>query len=144
MSHEKPAPRARIPALAAALAVAAWGWPACASAGPSEEYVSALLGEELRHGLREASRAVPSARTPKRLDTPPSGPRSWNPVDQNPWANAYGTPSGSFPSMSVRADAGAWRPVRLCACYLPVDARSWDGGPLTDADISRLCRAQCY
>ena len=71
------------------------------------------------------------------------GPRTWNPQDQNPWANTFGTPAES------RARATPLRPrgapvLRLCSCYLPSDARSWDGGPLTDADIARLCRAQCY
>jgi hypothetical protein len=74
---------------------------------------------------------------------PTSGPRSWDAHDQNPWANTYGTPSGS------RWRAAPDQPyssgiVRMCSCYLPADARSWDGGPLTQADITRLCRAQCY
>ncbi len=71
------------------------------------------------------------------------GPRTWNPQDQNPWANTFGTPAEGRARVTPLRPRGA--PVlRLCSCYLPSDARSWDGGPLTDADIARLCRAQCY
>ncbi len=143
MSAPKMVPSARIPAMAA-MAAAVLAWPATVAAGVSDDYMGALLGEQLRHELREASRSIAPARIPKRQESPATGPRSWNPGDQNPWANAYGTPAASYPPLSVRANAGLWRPVRLCACYLPVDARSWDGGPLTEADIGRLCRAQCY
>jgi hypothetical protein len=142
MSVEKIAPRARIAALAI-LAMTGWAFAPSAAAGPSDDYVSALLGEQLRVERYQASRTVSTHWTAKRTEAPANGARSWNPADQNPWANAYGTPSASYPPHSVRFDAGAWRPVRLCACYLPVETRSWDGGPLTAADVARLCRAQC-
>jgi hypothetical protein len=74
---------------------------------------------------------------------PSSGPRSWDAHEQNPWANTFGTPSGSR-WRATTAQPFSSGIVRMCSCYLPADARSWDGGPLTDADITRLCRAQCY
>ena len=140
MSVERIAPLARVAALAA-LGVA--GWVPSAAAGASDDYLSALLGEQLRTERYQASRTTETRWTTKRTEAPASGVRSWNPADQNPWANAYGTPSASYPPNSVRLEAGVWRPVRLCACYLPVETRSWDGGPLTAADVARLCKAQC-
>ena len=72
----------------------------------------------------------------------PAGPTSWRPHNENPWANAYGTPSSSGHVATTRALPSSG--VRMCSCYLPADARSWDGGPLTPADIARRCRAQCF
>lgn len=69
----------------------------------------------------------------------PVGPTTWRAQNENPWANAYGTPSTQgFASSGVqRHQQGA------CACYIPSDAKSWDGGPLTQADIARRCAQQC-
>lgn len=69
----------------------------------------------------------------------PVGPTTWRPQNENPWANAYGTPSTQgFASSSVQRHAHG-----ACACYIPSDAKSWDGGPLTQADIARRCAQQC-
>jgi hypothetical protein len=131
----------RVAALAAAIAAVAWP----GAAFPGDDYASALLGERLRGDLYSANRTLPAERkVPRKTEPGVSVPRSWSPADQNPWANAYGVPSESMSRRpSVVVEASVWRPVRLCACYLPVETRSWDGGPLTDADIARLCRAQC-
>lgn len=75
-------------------------------------------------------------------DTRAAGPTSWRAHNENPWANAYGTPSSSGYAASTRSLPGS--AVKLCSCYLPADARSWDGGPLTQADIARRCQAQCF
>ncbi len=125
-------------ALAACLAALCGG---DAIADTYGDYASAWLGERLRHERspywtdmvsRPSWTAEPASR----------GPRTWDPRDQNPWANTYGTPSeGRWRSAPP---AGGRSALRMCSCYLPADARSWDGGPLTDADIARLCRAQCY
>lgn len=114
-----------------------------AFAGSPEEYANAWLGERLRRDrparmwsdlvARSATSSTPSA----------EGPRTWNPSEQNPWANAYGTPSEA-PAQATSLRPRARYAIPVCTCYLPADARSWDGGPLTDADIARLCRAQCF
>lgn len=35
-------------------------------------------------------------------------------------------------------------PVRVCACYLPENLRSWNGGPLSEQEILSLCMRQCF
>lgn len=114
-----------------------------ALAGHGDGYASALLGERLRYDRPNAYWTDMVSRPARRAEPAPRGPRSWDPQDQNPWANTYGTPSEG-PWRSVPLSPGGRDVVRMCSCYLPADARSWDGGPLTDADIARLCRAQCY
>jgi hypothetical protein len=114
-----------------------------ALAGSPEEYANAWLGERLwrdrPHGLWTDLVARPAV--PVSPAAP--GPRTWKPGDQNPWANAYGTPAEA-PARGTSLRTGARYAIPVCTCYLPADARSWDGGPLTDADIVRLCRAQCF
>jgi len=108
-----------------------------------DAYGSAWLVERLRYE-RSSSRYWTDmvSRPSWALEPATRGPRSWDPSEQNPWANTYGTPSESRWQTTPRAYGRS--AMRMCSCYLPADARSWDGGPLTDADISRLCRAQCY
>ena len=113
-------------------------------------YSGATFGEQLRRERELAEwRAVMALLSDFRtaykrptLDSSPTGPTSWRAQNENPWANAYGTPSSSGYSSSVRTLPGS--SVRMCTCYLPADARSWDGGPLTQADIARRCQAQCF
>lgn len=113
-------------------------------------YSGAALGEQLRRERELAEwRAVAAVlsdfrRAYKRpaAESSSPGPTSWRAQNENPWANAYGTPSSSGYSPSVRTLPGS--SARLCTCYLPADARSWDGGPLTPADIARRCQAQCF
>lgn len=133
----------RLPSLVrvAALAVLVTGLPA--SADFRDDYASAWLGERLRLDRPDPYWANGVANSAWRGWTPPAGPRTWHPRDENPWANTYGTPApGAWTPLPRRPRQGGI--VRLCACYLPDDARSWDGGPLTAADVARLCRAQCY
>ncbi len=138
-----------VPVRLSTLAAAFLWLAAPAAAGARDygsEYASALLGEALRGELREASRKVPRSQETRKLAGETGGPRSWNPAEMSPWANAYGTPSAGLAprvSLGVLGITDGWRPARLCACYLPADARSWDGGPLTEADVARMCRAQC-
>lgn len=114
-----------------------------AFAGSPDEYANAWLVEQLRRDrparLRADLVAMPA--------TPPApaatGPRTWKPGEQNPWANAYGTPSEA-PARASSLGPRARYAIPVCTCYLPADARSWDGGQPTDADIARLCRAQCF
>jgi len=83
------------------------------------------------------------ARPSRNGDTSSSGARTWVAENENPWANTYGTPSTS--RWRVTKVQPYYRGVvRVCSCYLSTEARSWDGGPLTEGDIARLCRAQCY
>ncbi len=131
-------PRRLVPFLAAATLAAAAGW--AQAGGNYSDYANAWLGEALRGDPRGDWGDLVSRPAWPTLPKG-EGPRTWRPLDQNPWANTFGTPSSARP---------AWRParesagiVRLCACYLPDDLRSWDGGPLTAADVARLCRAQC-
>jgi len=79
-------------------------------------------------------------------DPAPAGPTTWRAKNENPWANAYGTPSShaSRHSTVSRVTAITTTTYDVCNCYIPSDARSWDGGPLTKADIARRCQAQCY
>ena len=109
-------------------------------AATPEDYANAWLGERLWRdrptGLWTELAARPAAPATQ-------GPRTWNPGEQNPWANTYGTPAeaqGRATGQRLRSRYA----IPVCSCYLPSDARSWDGGPLTDADIARLCRAQCF
>lgn len=67
---------------------------------------------------------------------------SWNAANYSPWANAYGTPSTAMPSNVLHRRLGVVS-FSSCNCYLPSDAKSWDGGPLTEADIARRCAQQC-
>jgi hypothetical protein len=106
------------------------------------DYASAWLGDALRHERSTPYWTDMVSRPSWTADPAARGPRTWDPRDQNPWANTYGTPSESRGRSAP--PAGGRSVVRMCSCYLPSDARSWDGGPLTDADIARLCRAQCY
>jgi hypothetical protein len=122
-----------------ALAVA----PLARADSPSTEFLNALVAEQLRYELRAASRTLPPAASTRHPEPAAAGPKSWNPAERSPWANAYGTPAPLAPVSPRIALLGVWRPVRLCSCYLPADARSWDGGPLTEADVARMCRAQC-
>lgn len=140
------------------LLAAAFGLVAVvASAAPydSEGYrygysSGATLGEQLRRERELAEwRAVAALlgefRTAYRrplAEPSPAGPTSWRAQNENPWANAYGTPSVSGYSSSARNLPGS--SLRLCTCYLPADARSWDGGPLTQADVARRCQSQCF
>jgi len=129
----------RIAAAAAVLLAA--GTPALA--GGSRDYANAWLGEQLRREIRETFWRDLVARPSRHEQSPAPGPRSWQAHDQNPWANTYGTPENNRWRSTV---LGSRSPgiVRMCSCYLSADARSWDGGPLTEADITRMCRAQCY
>jgi hypothetical protein len=144
--------RRTIALLAAGLGLGA-ALPALAqydSYGYRHAYSGAHLAEQLRHERelaewRAAAALLSEFRTAYKRpthDSPSSGPTSWRAENENPWANAYGTPSSSGHVASSRALPGS--AVRLCSCYLPSDARSWDGGPLTQADIARRCRAQCF
>lgn len=130
-----------MPRAFAALALLAACSPAAADYW--DDYASAWLGDRLRRDNPDHFWSDLVARPERSVEQTSSGPRSWAAQDENPWANTYGTP------MSNRWRAATVRPnwsgsVRMCSCYLSADARSWDGGPLTQADITRLCRAQCY
>lgn len=76
-------------------------------------------------------------------DPAPAGPTSWRAQNENPWANAYGTPSSHASKYSTVSRVTSTTTYNVCTCYIPSDARSWDGGPLTQADIARRCQAQC-
>ena len=107
------------------------------------DYANAQMGESYRYSLSGSFWTDMVARPARTGESSTSGARSWVAENENPWANTYGTPSAS------RWRVTRTRPyssgiVRMCSCYLATDARSWDGGPLTEADITRLCRAQCY
>jgi hypothetical protein len=108
-----------------------------------EGYASAWIAEGLARDRAGSYWTDMVSRRSWGAEPAPKGPRSWDPRDQNPWANTYGTPSEG-PRRGFGAAPSGRNAVRMCSCYLPADARSWDGGPLTDADIARLCRAQCY
>jgi hypothetical protein len=118
--------------------------------GYGREVGNSLFSEQLRREREVAEwRAVAALlgewRTAFRhraLEPAPAGPTSWRAQNENPWANAYGTPSSSGYGASVRTLPGT--SVKMCTCYLPSDARSWDGGPFTQADIARRCQAQCF
>jgi len=132
--------RLQLLARVAAIAMAAASGPVVADYWG--DYGNAWLGDQPRRDEPERFWTDLVARPP-RTEYPSSSVRTWDAHNENPWANTYGTPSGS------RWRATTVRPyylgiVRMCSCYLPADARSWDGGPLTEADITRLCRAQCY
>ncbi|MCM2328685.1 MAG: hypothetical protein NDI88_12415 [Lysobacter sp.] len=114
-----------------------------ALAGSPEDYANAWLGERLWRDRPKGSWTDLVARPVAPVSPAASGPRTWNPSEQNPWANTYGTPAEA-PPRAARLRPGARYAIPVCTCYLPADARSWDGGPLTDADIARLCRAQCF
>lgn len=116
---------------------------ASASADYWGDYGNAWMGDQVRRDRPERFWTDLVARPAKPPQYPNGGPRSWDADEQNPWANTYGTPSAN------RWRATTVQPyyseiVRMCSCYLPADARSWDGGPLTQADITRRCHAQCY
>lgn len=130
----------RVARFAAAACVAA-GLPAAADY--RGEYADAWLGESLRHARRDVYWGDLVSRPPRLVERAPAGARTWVAREENPWANAYGTPSSRpwTATSRIPRSAGA---VRLCSCYLADDLRSWDGGPLTDADIARLCRTQCF
>jgi hypothetical protein len=113
-------------------------------------YSASNLSEQLRYERELAEwRAVAALLSDFRTaykrptyDPGSTGPTSWRAQNENPWANAYGTPSSTGHFASTRTwPAPA---VKVCSCYLPSDARSWDGGPLTQAEIARRCQAQCF
>jgi hypothetical protein len=106
-------------------------------------YSGAWLGEQLRYDRPSAYWTDMVSRPPRHVEPASRGPRTWDARDQNPWANTYGTPAEE-PARATSLRPGARYAIPVCTCYLPADARSWDGGPLTDADIARLCRAQCF
>lgn len=122
---------------------------ALAMAGPAVqadywgEYANAQLGESLRASRSASFWTDMVARPSRNGDASPSGARTWVAENENPWANTYGTPVQSRWRVT-RTQPYYPGVVRMCSCYLPADARSWDGGPLTAADVTRLCRAQCY
>ena len=128
-------------AMAAAVALAMASFPSRADYWG--DYAGARLGETLRYSRSEIFWTEMVARPARNGEPPASGTRSWVAENENPWANTYGTPSSSRWRVT-RAQPFSSGIVRMCSCYLPADARSWDGGPLTQADITRLCRAQCY
>ena len=135
----------RLRRCAVLLALAAASLPAAADYWG--DYAGAWLGP------RNPERWTDLVARPARPAAYPSGgPRTWDAYEQNPWANTYGTPSSnplreplyrprhSYSYPSSYSYSGL---TPMCACYLPSDARSWDGGPLTSAEIARLCRSQC-
>ncbi|MBL0140991.1 MAG: hypothetical protein IPP91_02730 [Betaproteobacteria bacterium] len=106
------------------------------------DYGNAWLREQLRRDNADRFWTDLVARPQRPAEYPSTGPRTWVARDENPWANTYGTPMSS--AWRVTTTVPRWTGiVRLCSCYLPADARSWDGGPLTQADVVRLCNAQC-
>lgn len=114
-----------------------------AAADYRDEWGNAWLGERLERDRPGSFWTDLVARPPRQPALSGTGPRTWVADDENPWANTFGTPSTSrWRSTNLRHyGVGV---VRVCSCYLPADARSWDGGPLTAADVSRMCHAQCY
>ena len=107
-----------------------------------DAYATARLGERLRYERSSLYWTDLLARPSWSVEPASRGPSSWEPSEQNPWANTYGTPTESLWQTAPRTYGRS--AMRMCSCYLPADARSWAGGPLTDAAISRLGRAQCY
>jgi hypothetical protein len=128
-------------AMAAAVAFAAASPPS--QADYWGDYANAQLGDSLRASRSASFWTDLVARPSRNGEASSSGARTWVAENENPWANTYGTPSSSRWRVT-RAQPYSSGIVRMCSCYLPADARSWDGGPLTQADITRLCRAQCY
>lgn len=128
-------------ARAASVLLLAAGAPALADYW--SDYANAALAEALRREGRESFWRDMVVRPSRHADTRVTGPRSWEATNESPWANTYGTPPRSdWRSTTLRPRGPSV--VRMCSCYLSADARSWDGGPLTEADIARMCRAQCY
>jgi hypothetical protein len=114
-------------------------------------FAEQLRLESFRYGYRDGAREVARERTSpwENAALLPQGgasnsPRSWDPNNESPWANAYGRPMSNAAWNVTTLRPKTTGPVRMCACFLPTDARSRDGGPLTEDDIARLCRAQCY
>jgi hypothetical protein len=107
------------------------------------DYANAWLGDQLRRERPDRFWSDLVVRRPKSFDQPADGARTWVPRDENPWANAFGKPAESAWRVTTLPPPGR-EIMRVCSCYLPADARSWDGGPLTEADIARLCSAQCF
>jgi hypothetical protein len=129
--------------LALAVAALAMASPPSSLADYWGDYANAQLGESLRASRSATFWTDLVARPSRNGEASSSGARSWVAENENPWANTYGTPSSSRWRVT-RAQPYSSGIVRMCSCYLPADARSWDGGPLTQGDIARLCRAQCY
>ncbi len=145
--------RAAFTFLAAAIGLAA-AVPAAAqydSYGYTYGYSGYSLAEQLRRERELAEWRVVAAllsdfRTAYKrpaYEPAPPGPTSWRAQNENPWANAYGTPSSQAPKYSTVSRVTANTSINVCTCYIPSDARSWDGGPLTQADIARRCESQC-
>jgi hypothetical protein len=57
-------------------------------------------------------------------------------VSVSPFVNTYRG------RVTLRADLR--EPVRACACYLPENLRSFNGGPLGEREIISLCMRQCF
>ena len=111
-----------------------------------EAFIATILWPAVRVLALFATAPVLSHRTAfKRpsFDPGPVGPTSWRAQNENPWANAYGTPSSPASKYSTVSRVTASTTYHVCTCYIPADARSWDGGPLTQADVARRCQAQC-
>lgn len=133
----------RYPVLARAAVLAFLAGSAPAFADSYGDYANAMLGEHMRRDRSHADWRDLVARPSRYAGTRAPGPKSWTANDENPWANTYGTPQASnWRTTTLQPWSSGI--VRMCSCYLPAEARSWDGGPLTEADITRLCRAQCY
>jgi len=112
-----------------------------AGAAFSETIARQREDARVREALTASYSAYETAYKRAGRDSAPVGPTSWRAESQSPWANAYGTPSATPFATASRPYPQST--VRLCTCYLPADARSWDGGPLSQADIVRRCTAQC-
>lgn len=125
------------------------------SFGYTYGHSNGLFAEQLRRERERAEwRLVASLLSDYRtafrrpsFDPAPAGPTSWHAQNENPWANAYGTPSSHASRHStvsrVTATTTTTTTYNVCTCYIPADARAWDGGPLTETEIARRCRAQC-
>ena len=146
----------RVLALATAAGGLALALPSAAqydSFGYTYGHSNGLFAEQLRRERERAEwRLVASLLSDYRtafrrpsFDPAPAGPTSWHAQNENPWANAYGTPSShaSRHSTVSRVTATTTTTYSVCTCYIPADARAWDGGPLTEIEIARRCRTQC-
>lgn len=115
------------------------------SYGYGSYYTESYLRERLRQDNTYWSwrSTIYERRQSGRAEPATPGVKTWNAQDENPWANAYGKPMSVTGPTYTRAVPRQYGNASLCACYLPADAKSWDGGPLTAADVSRMCKVQC-